>query len=223
MVALSDNLQLGVYTRQQAAYLARLRPQTLSRWFDEDTGRGPAVRRQIPDDGTGVVSFVDLVQLMAVRSIRLARAISLQKIREATSKAEEMGFVFPLALRGTKVFLLGETVVLQFADGSMLEATGKYAKHYVMEPVVLPYLEGLNFNDEGLPNEYRPKVAAGVLLSPSRQWGAPIIERNNYTVATLVAAVRSEGSIEAAADMCDVPIEDIYTALRFEDFLSGAA
>jgi uncharacterized protein (DUF433 family) len=218
-----DVLSHGIYTQRQAAYLARLHPQTAARWFDPSAARGPAIKRMLPQSDGAVVSFVDLIQLMAVRSIRLDRGATLQSIRQTASKAEEMGIHFPLARQDVRIYLLGDILVLGFADGSFIEASGTHAKHYLMKPVILPYLDDITFNDEGIARNYRPKAAVGVVLDPARQWGAPIVERCNYTVETLVNSVRAEGSIEAAAQMCEVSPKDIMVALRFEDFLRGSA
>jgi uncharacterized protein (DUF433 family) len=213
----------GIYTRSQAAYLARLRPQTVSKWFTDTPRLGPAVHREHTENGDRVVSFVDLVQLMAVRAIRNTRVISLQKIREAAARADEMGITFPFARNGIKVFLLGDEVVFKVQNGDMIEATGKTAKHYMIEPVIYPYLEGVDFDPDGVASQYRPPVVTGVVLDPKRQWGAPVLEESNYTVSTLVSSVLTEGSIEAAADMCGVSESDVRMALRFDDFLRGAA
>jgi len=176
----------------------------------------------MPESEGAVVSFVDLIQLMAVRSIRVDHETSLQKIRQTASKAEEMGIHYPLA-RNIRIYRLGETIVLGMPDGTYIEASGVYAKHYLMEPVILPYLDDVTFNEEGIVKDYRPKSAVGVVLDPCRQWGAPVVDRCNYTVETLVNSVRAEGSIEAAAEMCGVSVDDVKVALRFEDFLRGAA
>ncbi len=168
-IAEADVLAQGIYTQRQAAYLARLRPQTVTRWFDASAARGPAVKRMMPESEGAVVSFVDLVQLMAVRSIRLNHNTSLQRIRQTASKAEEMGFRFPLA-RDIRIYRLGDVIVLGLPDGTYVEASGPYAKHYLMEPVILPYLDDVTFNEDGLVRTYRPKSAVGVVLDPSRQW-----------------------------------------------------
>jgi uncharacterized protein (DUF433 family) len=213
-----DMLQIGVYTRQQAAYLSRVRAQTVNRWFEDEAA---ALELRMPENDDGLVSFVDLIQLMAVREIRLKRRLSLQKIRTAVDKAKSFDVHFPFAREATRVFLLGDDVVLKLPNGDLIQATGKTKKNYLMEPVVLPYLTDLTFDKEGLPYEYRPLPR--ILLTPAREWGAPVVETCNYTVQTLVAAVQAEGSIEAAADMCGVNPEDVRSALKYEDLLSGVA
>ncbi len=213
-----DVLRLGVYTRQQASRLSRVRAQTVSRWFDDDNA---ALQMRMPENDERLVSFVDLIQLLGVREIRLERRLSLQKIRAVVKRAKGFGVSFPFARLESRVFLLGDNVVLMLPNGDYIQATGKTKKNYLMEPVILPYLQELSFDPDGLPFQYRP--LPGILLTPKREWGAPIVESCNYTVQTLVAAVKAEGSIEAAADMCGVDVDDIARALKYEDMLSGVA
>lgn len=217
-----DILANGIYTRRQAAYLARLRPQTASRWFDPTEKLGPAVRRHLTLVGDEpVVSFVELVQLMAVRAIRIDRDISLQKIREVVAQAEKIGLAFPLA-RNVRVFRWhNNQIVLRLPNGDFIEASGPTAHNYLFEPIILPYLDDITFNEEGLANVYRPKGYPGIVINPAMRWGAPVVESCGYTVETLVNAVTSEGTVERAARMCGVAEEEVKTAIRYEDFLRG--
>jgi uncharacterized protein (DUF433 family) len=216
-----DILQNGAYTLQQAALLARIHLRTVNYWFDADAARGPAVKKYIPENEDGLVSFVDLIQLLGVHAIRTKHKVSLQRIREAVRKTEDLGITYPFARNSAKTFLLGDRIVFKTDSGDFLEATGKHARAFLMEPIVLPYLKDLTFDDQGLPTEYRPMD--NILLAPKRKWGAPVVESCDYTVQSLVAAVQSEGSIEDAADICGVGESEVRAALRYEDYLSGIA
>jgi uncharacterized protein (DUF433 family) len=214
-------LRLGAYTLPQASRLSRVHLRTVSYWFDMDSEHGPAIQRFMPENDLGLISFVDLVQLLAVHTIRHKRLVSLQKIRQAVKQAEDAHISYPFCRNNARVYLWGNTVVIKTEDGDMFEATGKTRGHYLMEPVVLPYLKDLTFQEDGMPNEYRP--LDNILLTPKRNWGAPIVESCNYTVETLVNAVQSEGSIDLAADMCGVTVDEVRSALKYEDHLAGIA
>ena len=214
-------LQQGVYTRTQAAYLAKLRPQTLSAWFDATGTRGPAIRRMMPENADELISFVDLIQLFAVRAVRRQPTpVSMPKIRDVVSYAEQLGVSFPFA-REIRVFLFGKDIVLKLPNEDMIGASGRIKNNYLMEPVLLPYLRDITFGADGLANEYRP--LPGILMTPKKEWGAPMVEGSGYTVQTIVSAAQSEGSIEAAADMCGVTVEQVQQALRYEDYLGTIA
>ncbi len=78
----------------------------------------------------GLVSFVDLIQMLAVRAIRHKRNLSLQSIRAVARVAEdECGFNFPFA-PDTQAFLFGKEVVLRLPDDTYITATGKHANSY---------------------------------------------------------------------------------------------
>jgi uncharacterized protein (DUF433 family) len=216
-----DILSYGAYTIPQAARLARVQTRTANSWFDSDQSRGPAVRLHMPENSEGLISFVDLVQLLGVREIRHHYHLALGKIRAALKTADELGIAYPFAQNSSRAFLLGDTIVFKMDDGNLVEATGRHAKAYLLEPVVLPYLTDLTFGPKGLACEYRP--LDNILLTPKREWGAPVVESCGYTVGTLVDAVKGEGSIQRAAEMCGVTQGEVRSALRYEDLLLGIA
>lgn len=216
-----DLLKHGAYTLPQAAKLSRVALRTVSYWFDPDVARGPAIQRYMPDNDDGLISFVDLIQLLGVHTIRAKHKISLQKIRQAIKKTGDLGVAYPFARNSARAFLWGDEIVIRTDDGDLVEATGKHARAFLIEPIVLPYLKDITYDDDGLAETYRP--LENILLSPKRQWGAPVVESCSYSVQTLVTSVESEGSIDAAADICGVTVEEVRQALRYEDHLSGIA
>ena len=216
-----DIIQYGTYTLPQASRLARVHARTVSYWFDDDPARGPAIKRHMPKNEDDLISFVDLIQLVGVHTVRNKHDVSLQRIRQAVRKAESMGISFPFARVTVKAYLFGGEIVLETAEGDTIQATGKHARGYLMKPIVLPYLSDLTADPNGLPIEYRP--IQNILLTPKRHFGAPIVESCDYAAQTLVSAVEAEGSIEAAADMCGVSVDEVRSALRYEEYLSGIA
>ena len=211
----------GAYTLAQAAALARVSLRTVNRWFAADTALGPVIKRHMPENADNLISFIDLIQLLGVHTIRSRYEVSLQKLRQAVKNGEELGIAYPFATNATRAFLFRDQIVFQDQVGDYIEATGKHARAYLMEPVILPYLQDLTFDEIGLPYEYRPLEK--ILLAPRREWGAPIVEACGYTVQTLVNSVQAEGSIQGAAVACDVTEEEVRAALRYEDHLAGIA
>lgn len=216
----------GIYTVDQAAHLARLAPRSLKRWLDGEGETEPALIRRIPKNDAQVVGFLDLVQALAIRAIRNAGKLSLQKIRQTIIEAEKLGVQYPFA-RDHKTFVFSDDVVIEI-EGHLYQVTGKYRRQQLIRPVVEIYLQDLTFDSRtGLANEYVPMRDADsdarVVIKPTLKFGAPVIMPRGYTVGALVNAVGSEGSIQAAADMFDVPRSDITLALRYEDYLAGTA
>ena len=238
MVAPASNIFVeGIYTIEEAAHLARVKPRSLRRWLDGEGGKEPALLRRIPKNDAGALGFVDLVQAMAVRAIRQkeiksARGkdpviVSLQKLRKTVEEAERLGIQYPFARRH-KTYLFRDDVVIEFEDGTLITVTGEYRQQHLMKPVVELYLEDLSFDPHsGLANEYVPLRDTNderrVVIRPTLKYGAPVVMPSGFAVSSLVDAVDSEGSIAAAADMYEVDEADIKLALRYEDILAGSA
>jgi uncharacterized protein (DUF433 family) len=165
------------------------------------------------------------VPRMAVRAIRRERKIPLNKIREAVAAAEDrFGVTFPFA-RQHRTFVFNEDIVLELEDGRLVGLSGKYKAQDLIRPVVELYMSRLEFDADGLARIYRPmqEDAYSVVLDPDCRFGAPVVDPTGYTVDALVNAVRTEGSIEAAAQAYDVEIASIRLALQYDDYLAGVA
>ena len=213
----------GAYTPDQAARLLRIEPRMVVRWLYGNR-HAAALIPEIPFHQGELITFLDLVQAMAVRRIRIAKKISLQKIRAAVDCAREKGVLFPFARQHVAYVFRGE-VVLRLNDGTIIEVTGKYKNQQLSEPIVYEYMDDLGFDDHGLANIYRPLKAGfrEVRLSPHLNWGAPTIFPSRYTVATLVDAYNAEGGYRGAANICNVNEQDVRLAVQYEKSLARCA
>jgi hypothetical protein len=103
-----DATEKGLYTPRQVAKLVNLRlgssfaPQRLSRWIRGYRRGGRAYASVIQPDfaiDTGVVSFVNVIELMFIAAFR-HHDISLQVIRRAASEASaRFGTDHPFAVK----------------------------------------------------------------------------------------------------------------------------
>ncbi len=207
----------GVYTSQQAAALLGVSTAMARRWVYGNSVGKAAIVPQHPEYSGDLMTFLDLIQCMAIRAIRTQKNVSLQKVRETVLKAREKGIPYPLATRHTTYVLAGE-VILRLDDGTLIHATGKYHDNELMEEVVEEYLDDVGFNNRGIANAYRPirKAHRSVILSPAYNYGAPTVVPCGYTVETLLNAVDAEGGPEQAADACGVNPIDVQLALEYE-------
>ena len=87
------------------------------------------------------------------------------------------------------------------------------------------YLEDLGYDPDGLANKYTPwsDGQRSIVIDPSVKFGAPIVRPCGYTVGALLSAVNGEGSPSAAAKAFDIDEKEVKLALRYDDWLSGAA
>ncbi|MEZ6069441.1 MAG: hypothetical protein R3C10_04020 [Pirellulales bacterium] len=93
-----DLIGKGIYSTTEAALYARVRRDTLRRWLFGGSSQKPVISRQVesPADNK-VVTFLDFVQAMAIRAIRVQHDVPLQTIRKAHDRAvRDYGLEYPL-------------------------------------------------------------------------------------------------------------------------------
>lgn len=219
--AISQNLLgIGIYTPAQAARFARIQTRLMVRWIHGNKSGSPALRAQLPDDPDKLVTFLDMIQAMAIRAIRLAEDIPLEKIRQFIEHAEQRNLKYPFAREHTTYLFDGEIVVR--IDEDIIELTGKYNSQTLIPPIAEPYLKDLHFDPtSGLANRYvaMTRDDRSVVLDPTIRFGEPTVEPCRYSVDTLLEAVQAEGSLEGAARAYEVETADIEIAQRYDDWL----
>ena len=127
----------GLYTLSEAALYARVSPTALNRWLFGAGGRDPVIVPQFGSDEK-LVSFLDLVQTLAIREIRLQRKVPLAKFRQAIKIAKDkFGLDHPFA-RQHFSYLFGDELVIQPSQGEYVEASGKDKGQRLLPFVVRP-------------------------------------------------------------------------------------
>ena len=225
-LAAESLIETGIYTPKQAARYARLRSQTLSRWVHGTSGGEPALRAELQDDPDRFVTFVDFVQAMAIRAIRREKEIPLQTIRNVVDKAwHDYNVKYPFAVRHT-TYRFGDDIVLRLSDDRIVQLTGEYKDHQLINEVVEEYAEDLYYDPEtGLACRYEPMAYRGrtIVLDPKVKFGQPTVQPCGYAVDVLVNARLSEGSVARAASAYGLHMDDIRIAQRYHDWLLGVA
>jgi len=217
MVAkLQRHLGSGIYTVAEAALYARISSAMMSRWlFGTEKGRSvidPQFGKQ-----EKVVSFLDLIQTLAIREIRLQRHVPLPKFRQAIKTAKDkLGITHPFA-REHCTYLWGEELVIRprEEDDEFVEASGKN-KGQRLFPFVEMYLENLTFDKEGLANQYKIFTSdeVAIRMDPHVRFGEPLLP-SGYTAMTIWEAIIAEGGIEQAAKVYDIPISEAEASYKF--------
>ena len=216
-------LGIGLYTPTEAAMYARMSPATLSRWLFGASSGDAVVPSEL--EGERIVTFLDFVQAMAVRSIRNTRKMPLQKIREAVRLAQdEFQVQFPLAKKHT-VYLLGDEIIINVGNVEskrLVQASGKRRRNLVMTQVAELYMKDVGFDPTGLAAlytafEYQNCV---IRMDPRLRFGEPLLPSCGYSAQTLWEASISEGSITNAAKVYQVKEDEVETACRYIDLIS---
>jgi hypothetical protein len=224
----------GLFSVPEAALYARVRPRMMSRWIFGNAGKAPRKAVFSPEIASGekLVSFLDFVQTLAIRAIRLQRKVPLQKIREALASAQKhWNMQYPFAMRHT-TYLVGKEIVIVPPRSSLEETkeyvrvTGKHKDNYLLKPVVELYLQNLDVDQEsGFASGYTAfacRNGVSVKMDPCQRFGEPLLP-SGYAAPTIWEAVDMEGGIEETARAYGIPREEVEAALWFFDYLSGQA
>lgn len=223
------SLGVGLYSPAEAALFARLRASTMKRWVFGGHDGDAAITHQITSDSP-VVSFIDLVQSLAIHSIRSSFAVPLQRIRAAVDRAENTyGIQYPFA-RSHKTFVITEgsakgNIAIK-VENRVIQVTGKNRDQVLMEPVIEPYLKQIKFGPDGLAYEYTAwKSPSGVIrMNPHIRFGQPMVVDCGISARVLWEAVGIEGGIKEAAKAYGVRQKHIRLACEYFGYLtSGAA
>ena len=213
---------MGLYTPAQAAYMARVPVQTISRWVHGSGQGAPAIRPQLSKDAEQTVTFLDFVQTMAIRAIRKEKKVPLAKIREFVDHVEhKFGIKYPFA-RPHTTYLFDDEIVLRHR-GDIIQITGQYKDQDLIRPVVEIYMSDLHFVDD-LAAFYIPMTGTQsrhILIDPHKRMGHPIVMPCGYSVQAILDAVMAEGTAENAAKAGGIDLEDVQLAQKYDDYLAS--
>ena len=223
---------VGLYTIPRAAQILRVPTPKLRRWAQGYTfGRGESVHRMGAVvahelDGlheAGMISFLDLVELLFVRAFRFA-GVSLPVIRRAAERAREIiGVTHPFAAKRFATdgrFIFADLITPKRWKTVLEEMhTGQRVFREVVEPFFRTYL---NF-DGDVVDRYMPPEGRGlIVLDPKRRSGAPFVKSVGIETEILAACEREWGSPEAVAHWYDIPVEAVSAAVKYESAIRAA-
>ena len=228
MVATADEmLGIGQYTPAEAAMYLRVNTATASRWmFGDGTGER-VLTPHIDDPASRIITFVDLVQMMAVRVLRVEHKMPLDRIRRAVETARETYQIpFPFAVQHS-TYLFGDQIVIRRGEGGepegYVQVSGKNRRNLMIPPIVELYMRDLAWNEAGLADHYTAWRDRDypVVMNPRVRLGEPLMPSCGYTPFALSEAARTEGGIERAAKAYGVKPEEVEVACRYFDHLQG--
>ena len=214
----------GMYTVGEAAWYCRVSTRLMSRWLFGTTSGEPVMVPQFGADQR-LVSFLDLVQTLAVREIRTHYKVPLSKIREAIKYAEDELKLYRPFARQHCTYLYNDLLVIRRTQDQedFVEASGRQ-KGQRQFPFVEMYLKSLDFTPDGLAYKYRifasnhPKPVS-VTMDPEVRFGEPLL-LSGYTALTIYEAIKTEGGVEQAAEAYGIAAEEAEAAYQFADHMS---
>ena len=211
---------IGVYSVAEAACYARMPVATLNAWFFGHQKRAPMRASGIAVDDTRAITFVDFVEALAIRALRVDHKISLQKVREAIGTARDRyGIDHPFARRDHRTVLVGKElhIFLKEDAANPVGLTGRDAGQKSFTPCIEAYMQDLDFDEHGLARLYTAFVYENqkVVMNPKINFGEPMMMENGISAETLWRAAVAEGGFERAAEIYEVKVEAVRAAYRY--------
>ena len=215
---------MGAYNVHDVALFARMNAGTVRRWFF-GSNTGSAIMSG--KDKERFLTFLDFMQAVAVRNLRMKHRVHLDKIREAIQYAEtEFKMSHPFA-RPHATWLDGKSIaILPPQQEVAVHATGRNKGQHVLKRILEPYLEDVSFNPEtGLAESFKAYQFKDrtIKMNPEIHFGQPFVETVGITAERLAAAVDEEGSLDAAAEAFGVHRDDVEAASHYIDSLQQVA
>jgi len=229
MDAAAEQNREGIYPLAIAARIAQLAPQTARRWVKGYHFPYKGERRHsdpityLARPGTAATRDLTFEELLTLRLVKpfKDKGLGLPTIKKAAQKAAaEYGVDNPFITQRFRSD--GRSVFLDLdVTGEQRQLVNVLTDQHQFREIVEPSL----FRDvvfvEGWPREWRPLGRAhSVIITPSKQFGAPHIAGKGVRTDVVADAVRAEGgddrAIEAVAEWFGLTEAEVREAVRFE-------
>jgi len=221
----------GLYSFPRASQLTGIPSQSLRRWAlgrtsgPLSTSSRPLVPLELPSiEGEQALSFLNLVELKLVGEFRRLE-LPLQYIRRVVEVLRDSYDVdHPLACR--RLLTDGRAIFAEIdehGDFACIEIAGRRPNHVVIEEVIQPFFQDIEFyHDSDLAKRWFPMGAGGgVMLDPAIAMGEPVLSDFGVQTSLLASLVASGDSVEKVADWYEVPPSGVRRAVHFENRLLG--
>jgi uncharacterized protein (DUF433 family) len=225
----AEVLDQPLYAVSEAARLLDIPPLKLRRWLDGFTAAGrtypPVIR--VERTGSDSVTWAEFVEAGFLAEYR-SRRVSLQHLRPMIDRMREVFEVrYPLAEfkplvdRSKRVLVVELQQVTKLdQDLYLIHPLDRGGQLQWTEPV-LSFLDKVEFDPDGVAERMRPLGrAVNVVIDPRVSFGVPQVR--GIRTETIAEAYATGESPKALARECDLPEEDVHSALRWELRLKAA-
>jgi uncharacterized protein (DUF433 family) len=211
----------GLYTLGEVARYARMHPITVARWFKGDD----YCKKVFSLEDSKIITFLDFVQVLAVRNLRLHHNVKLQKIRDAINRAsQDFSIDYPFARKHTTYLFEGD-IWIKPEGKTLTQLSGRNHGQKGIRPVIERFYKDISFDAHlGLASQYKAYESKRnkIIMNPKIRFGAPMLEGSGYTPEALYEAAKTEGSAMAAAKNYGVTKSQVETSIDYCDYLLAA-
>jgi uncharacterized protein (DUF433 family) len=215
----------GLYTVVEVARYARMSVPRLNYWLYGDRAHSALHPPKILRTEGKWLTFLEFVEVLAVRTLRNQYHFSFQKIRAAVKEARETyGVEYPFANKDHQTFIVGNDLHIQLMGApSPVGLTGKDKKQQSLRPCIEPFMDFLEFDEKKtamafiayrypIPNE---GATVNIRMDPRYCFGEPVVQGTGYSADTLWRAALAEGSMAKAAEYYEVTVHDVQAACNY--------
>mgnify|MGYP001333998408 CR=1 FL=1 len=167
------------------------------------------------------LGFRDLIQLNFVRAFQ-REGVGLPTIKRCLERAQTLAEdERPFATRRFRTD--GNTIFARGAEGiDEADLIDLKTMQQVFDRIISPSFRDLEFRGDQIARWFPLGLGKRVVVDPERSFGQPIDHETGVPTQVLAEAVDTEGSIERAALVYDVPIKAVREALAFQRRLDAA-
>jgi uncharacterized protein (DUF433 family) len=213
---------IGLYTPAEAGRLVQVAPAKILRWLRGHDISGkhydPLWDPQVDLGDQGIaLGFRDLMEIRVAAAF-IERGLSAQKVRQAILLARDIiGDDRPLSTSRFRTD--GRSVFLQIGEEEgEPKLIDLFKSQYAFREVMERSLSNIDYGADGAPARWWVLgKSKSIVIDPARSFGRPIEAETSVPAEVLAAAVKAEGSVEAAARGWDVPVRAVKRAVAFVD------
>jgi len=213
---IADIRELPSYGVSEAAHYLNVAPPTLRYWAGQDEYPGlvtPAAIKPL------VFSFLNLVELHVLATIRRTHAVSMPKVRDAIKYLEQYyGKNHPLISQELQTDGL-DLFIEEYGRLVNISQSGQHAMREVLEAA----LQRIERDRAGIPIKLYPftrssieNAPAVVVINPSLSAGRPVISGTGVATEVIAERYKAGDSIETLARDYERTAEEIEEAIRCE-------
>ena len=224
-----DLFRSGIYGVAEAAALIGVPDRKIRAWVTgwPRSSAPPMIENELGwVDNRLAFSFVNLMELRFIAFFSDAN-VNLREIRSIMNEVRaEIKRPHPFATN--IVFKTdGAKIVAEIAHrNGIADLYDLRTKNFEMGDVVYKSLkQGVDYNPAGDAEAWFPRkrIAPNVIVHPRLAFGRPVLRGRGIPTAAIAQAAKAEGSVDAAAEIFEIPIRRAQEAVNFESDIRRAA
>jgi len=209
------------YGVAEAVRYLKIAPATLRSWVvgrSYPKGEGDAYFEpliQLPEEDTRLLSFNNLIEAYALRSLRREHGVSIKAVRKAIDYAESKLNIPRLLLSHELLTHAGDLFVQRYGELINLSRSGQLALRKILEA----HLRRIDWKDE-LPVRLYPYFEHDynklIAIDPFIQFGRPVLIRKGISTSVIADRIDAGESVEFIAADYDIAKSEVELAIMYE-------